>query len=82
MSYGITSIGEKADVVAEVNANQYVPQYIKDVVAAAIGKIPEPVTSAPAWPACECVRVVANGHDGGGHTISIEPFNKARKPTA
>lgn len=80
MSYGIKSIGKKANVIGDVAANQYVPQYIKDLVKVAVEKIPDPKSSPTSWPASDSVRVEAQGHDGGNHTITIEPFNEAFAP--
>lgn len=78
MSYGITSIGKKSNVIAEVDGNQYVPGYVKDFVKAAVSAIPDPKQNPPAWPQCDSVSVIANGHHEGGHTVTITTFNEAR----
>lgn len=80
MSYYFKSIGKKADVVQTLDADKYVPDYIKAVLKKSIAAIPDPAPGAEDYPASNSVIVEAQGHDGGNHKMSVDAYNQATTP--
>lgn len=61
MSWGITAIGTKSEVIKAVNATQNMPQGIKDAIAEILS---EPDTSGFG---SNGAMVTGHGHSGGGY---------------
>ena len=78
MSWSINTVGKKADVKAAANAEQYLPQCLKDVVAAFCDEGANDTTGP------EAVHLKTSGHFGGAHSniynFSLNPVVLAKPP--
>jgi hypothetical protein len=79
MSWSIIMVGKKADVKAAANAEQYLPQCLKDVVA----KFCDEGADDPEGP--EAVQLETSGHFGGAHSniyhFRLNPVVLAKPPS-